>query len=1298
MNDELQLSTVFQVLQKVTTVPAGFAVREKELVSAWQLRLAQAKSLYERRGAVIAQRRDEAIAAARAESAARQQRADELHELDRKRVVRAHRETRRQILEQVAHKEGCARSKLQESLWVQRNTFNASLEKAAAEHEQMDARLSELETRLLALEGECQKLPGPYRRLLKPPAESVPTADAEPDQAAGPALLQTLESGIVTLENAMAGLGQFPTLGLVARASLPALIIGVIVLHGGVFLLLRSVFAPGQLALGVMVSALILIAALGATRLAWQSRAKPFVQPVLETLPEARKTWDLCCRALAAKLERERQRLTDERDRRLGELERELDSIGGKFASERSTGLTETDARRDRLQQRAEALRQHRHETAERDLAAHTEQLTQAAAADVVRLDASYVAEREQRCAQERDEWQQLVAAWKQEAEPLWRAIVSLNESAATQSPAWTASGWAEWVPPATFGPAVQFGRIQVDVAAAAGTVPQDPRLCLPGPAQFALPAVLSFPHSGSLVIETGAQGREQAIEALNDIMLRLLTSLPPGKANFTLIDPVGLGQSFAGFMHLADYQDALVNGKIWTETRQIEQHLADLNEHMEKVIQMYLRNEHATITDYNRTAGEMAERYHFLVVADFPANFNEAAARRLISIATTGARCGVYTLVNWDRRRTLPQDFVPSELCRHSTHLEAERDGFVFPGRNLKGTRLELEVPPGPELATRLLHTVGKASLSSTRVELPFHAVAPSDAECWSMSTAEELRAPIGRAGATRLQYMTLGKGTLQHVLIAGRTGSGKSTLLHVLITNLALWYGPDEVEFYLIDFKKGVEFKTYATLRLPHARAVAVESDREFGLSVLQRVDEELRQRGEMYRKAGVQDLGAYRAGPGKPRLPRTLLIIDEFQEFFVEDDAVSQTAALLLDRIVRQGRAFGIHVLLGSQTLGGAYTLARSTLGQMAVRIALQCSEADSYLILSDDNAAARLLSRPGEAIYNDASGMLEGNSPFQVVWLPDDEKDRQVARIHQVAEARGYKGGETIVFEGNAPADVAQNRPLRALLEQPRPTTAPLSARVWLGDPTAIKGPTEATFSRQNGSHLLMVGQREESALALLLTGIVSLAAQYPRDAARFVVLEGSTAESPYHNAFEQIGRLLPHEVVLVRHRDLPGVFEQLGADLAARKDESGDGAVGPDVYVIVHGLHRFPKLRLDDEYSFSLSADEGPPSPARVFLSLLQDGPTLGLHVLAWCDAVNNVNRMLSRRTLAEFEMRVLFQMSAADSATLIDKPQASTLGLHRALLNNDQEGVTEKFRPYALPDPGWFDDVRNRLA
>ena len=83
---------------------------------------------------------------------------------------------------------------------------------------------------------------------------------------------------------------------------------------------------------------------------------------------------------------------------------------------------------------------------------------------------------------------------------------------------------------------------------------------------------------------------------------------------------------------------------------------------------------------------------------------------------------------------------------------------------------------------------------------------------ELWTDDTTNELRIAIGRTGATKLQYLAIGKGTRQHALFAGKTGSGKSTLFHVIITNLALACSPEQVEFYLIDFKKGVEFKCYA------------------------------------------------------------------------------------------------------------------------------------------------------------------------------------------------------------------------------------------------------------------------------------------------------------------------------------------------------------------------------------------------------------------------------------------------------------------------------------------------------
>ena len=59
--------------------------------------------------------------------------------------------------------------------------------------------------------------------------------------------------------------------------------------------------------------------------------------------------------------------------------------------------------------------------------------------------------------------------------------------------------------------------------------------------------------------------------------------------------------------------------------------------------------------------------------------------------------------------------------------------------------------------------------------------------------------------------------------------------------------------------------------------------------------------------------------------------------------------------------------------------------------------------------------------------------------------------------------------------------------------------------------------------------------------------------------------------------------------------------------------------------------------------------------------------------------------------MREFDNRILFQMSANDSSNLIDSPAANKLGFNRALIYSEEQGVMEKFRPYAPPPVQWID-------
>jgi hypothetical protein len=1072
-----------------------------------------------------------------------------------------------------------------------------------------------------------------------------------------------------------------------------------------------------------------LVATVGALAWMWprarQQSGQQF-QEIKQLVADARQALRIALEEARERGNREAQALTSERDEQLVAVEQKLHAVVGERErwKEGEIGragqtfpqqLAEMRSELDRVLHEA----REKHSTA---LALVTEERDRREAENRADFDRR---SRELRSEHDRD-WQALAERWRSGLSELRDTWTLMDAECERLFPDFESTDYNSWPRPAEAALAIQFGHVKLDLALVKNGIPRDERL-RPADAVLELPALMTLDEHPVLLVTAEEEGRREAVEVLQLAMLRMLTAMPPGKVRFTILDPVGLGENFASFMHLADFDEQLIASRIWTDSRQIDEQLTRLTAHMETVLQKYLRNEFATIHEYNAQAGEVAEPFQVLVVANFPTNFGETAARKLVSIATSGPRCGVYTLIIVDRKQKMPANFDLNDLVAGAVHLDwaprEKRFRWRYPA--FEHMPLALDRPPSAERFNDVVRAAGRAAKDSMKVEVPFEQVAPAENEYWSGDSGKELVVPIGRAGARRLQPVRLGKGTSQHLLVCGKTGSGKSTFLHALVTNTALYYSPDEVEFYLIDFKKGVEFKTYATHRLPHARVIAIESEREFGLSVLERLDAELRRRGDLLRAAGVQDLPDFRKARPNERMPRVLMVIDEFQELFVEDDKLAQDAALLLDRLVRQGRAFGIHVLLGSQTLSGAYSLARSTMGQMAVRVALQCSEADANLILSDErNMAARFLSRPGEAIYNDQNGLLAGNHPFQVVWLPEAKRIEYLRRIEARSRERGatqrVPGSETIVFEGDQPADPADNMQLREVLERGPNESPSAPQKAWLGAAVAIKEPTSATFARHAGSNLLVVGAWEESALGVLTNAIIALAAQnsvpsteygVPREsdadasestpaahrvAPAFYVLDGTRPESPEAGTWQRVAEALPHKIEVAGPRDTTRVIGEIAAELA-RRESAGEENASP-VYLVIFNGGRFRDLRRgEDDFSFSADRDK-PPSPDKQWAEILRNGPAWGVHMLLWCDSYNNVSRLVDRMALREFEMRVAFQMSAADSSSFLDTPAATKLRQHRGLFASEDVGTLEKFRPYGVPTGEWLDYVRVRFG
>lgn len=1203
---------------------------------------------------------------------------------------------RRRLETSLEEAAGRAKYRLQrDRLQIARQRENA-LAEAQRVYEQVQAELEAEESVLTALETLAAVLLssyGAWRRLAA--RQTVPETGEIPE--AFQEQLESLRRWLAEAESAMARL-RLLLLPVVFRyAPLWLWLVLAVAGHAvAVYVLPELGFAGWPLptalrSLGCWIAAAVVL---------WLAGRQWGVGPVRRlgrALAAARHTLEKIRAAASARHQAQIQHIQTQAAEADAALERDYEAALAAVAERHERETRSLEERITRLRKRWERVAGQRetgiHAGREAAMAARRTDWETRRRAALAELDA----EEAEAAREEQTAWEARVAQWRTQWEQAMQVVAAAEAADPQFSPAWEELAQPDRPLPQLMPRRVSVGRFEVSWPGLWGELPEGFPLPTPEKTTAVLPMALGLPEAGNVVVESDGNARDEAIATLEAMVLRLLSALPPGRADFTLLDPVELGKSFAALMHLADEHERLINHRIWTQTSQIEDRLGDLNSHIEKVTQMYLRNEYADIAAYNARAGRMAEKYRFLVVADFPHGFSELAVQRLRSILASGPKCGVFVLLHRDRRQPLPSGWTETDLERRCALLRGVGSRWRLSVAPLEGVKVLPDTLPPQAVETALLRKVGRASVDASRVEVPFEFVAPRPEEFWTGDASGGLSVPIGLTGATRRQRLSLGEGTKQHVLIAGKTGSGKSNLFHVIIQSVAFWYRPDEVEFYLVDFKKGVEFKCYARHRLPHARVVAIQSDREFGLSVLHRVDEELRRRGERFRRLGVQDLAAFRRAAPAEKMPRILLIIDEFQEFFVEDDRISQNAAMLLDRLVRQGRAFGIHVILGSQTLGGAYTLARSTLGQMVVRIALQCNEADALLILDEDNPAPRLLSRPGEAVYNDAAGRIEGNSPFQIVLLDEATREANLARIHARAEADGFRDRSPVVFEGNAPAEVEENRELTTVLATPNPLGS-AAPRIWLGAPNAIKGPTEAVFERQSGNHLLVVGQRDEAILAMLGVAAVALAAQYPPGGVQVWVLTRTPPDSAERRFWQQVQAVAPSSIRLAAGASAEQAWPACAAELERRLGDPEFAEQAPPWFLVVHELHKFPELRQPDEFALSLDSDKADTEPADLFRRLIEEGPSHGMHIICSCDAVSSLGRFLTRKLQGQFEMRVAFQMSANDSAILLDSPQANLLGLHRAIFFDAREGILETFRPYALPGEGWLENARTALG
>ncbi|MER7798049.1 FtsK/SpoIIIE domain-containing protein [Microbacterium sp. NPDC096154] len=240
-------------------------------------------------------------------------------------------------------------------------------------------------------------------------------------------------------------------------------------------------------------------------------------------------------------------------------------------------------------------------------------------------------------------------------------------------------------------------------------------------------------------------------------------------------------------------------------------------------------------------------------------------------------------------------------------------------------------------------------------------------------------------------------------HAVVVGMTGSGKSELLITWVASLAATLSPERVQFLLADFKGGTAFAPLA--ELPHVAGVITDLDAGGARRAVESLRAELRAREAALGEVGARDVSDPRA-----RLPRLVIVVDEFAAMLQEHPDLH---AVFTD-IAARGRALGMHLVLGTQRAGGV--LRDALVANCPLRIALRVAEpAESRGLLGTDDAAT----------------------------LPGGADGRGMAWIRRAGDARPRLTRIAL----SAPADVAQaaarfaGRPSR-----PGPWLPPLPTRL------------------------------------------------------------------------------------------------------------------------------------------------------------------------------------------------------------------------------------------------------------
>jgi len=428
-----------------------------------------------------------------------------------------------------------------------------------------------------------------------------------------------------------------------------------------------------------------------------------------------------------------------------------------------------------------------------------------------------------------------------------------------------------------------------------------------------------------------------------------------------------------------------------------------------------------------------------------------------------------------------------------------------------------------------------------------------------------------------------------------------------------------------------------------------VADPGDPPINVEFLQSIREQIDIRARKMQKTGVRDLPGYNMRNPDKKLPRIVMLIDEFQSLFdrkkYTDLSMMLEVESLLSDILAKGRSYGIHAILSTQTLMG------TQIPESVAKIEKQ------YFLKADtfDMGDIRMFVRDVpekelEGMKSHEAFSVDNSTHKNQYFMPELLLDEESQSLHDRLNAIMEKCRKQKVSDAKSVYYSV------TLLECPE--LAEGLGEIYYSDYPEVSLGRSIEINSNNvsvrlenakGQNLLITGVNERGrfcteeggkwqGLRILLTSLISLL-HYSKSLhvnARFILLQNSPDLKPGTKGYKYIQELKASGNIEIYR----GVEEQLSV-VESLLERVKDGQEGQMTFVFIEGQDYYRldrELRVSDDTSreetklFSFGSKPfggggGQKQTVReAWLKILEDGPLYGIHTV-W--QVQNFERFLT---------------------------------------------------------------------